>query len=318
LYSGPYEVLQQMKNDVECRHLSLGSIKTFYVERLKLFRGTLPEARALAATDADQHTIDCFVAYRGDPLTRTTMYFLVRFGDQEEIWLPWSYDLFKSVAYEDYCSSVPCLRPLVYTAKQASTWCTQLRRTDITMVSPDVTVFVDLRAFGAHWYQTLPLQDLHTSLYYVECTYTRWLKPQRLLELRVPVFDLLRPVDHPFVVMYGSQLSPPDRGILVTPLLLTQHPEIRPTTIKASSLSEFQHLVGQHFRDDEDNRIYVVTRVAIANHDYIVAYVRLFTTRGRPSKELSTPIHAADVAKLVLAYSQEKAGGGREGTVAPR
>ena len=318
LYSGPYEVLGQYKNDVECRHLALGAVKKYYVERLKLFRGTLADARALAATDAEQYTVDRFLAYRGDPLTRTTMYFLVRFGDQEEIWLPWSYDLFNTVAYEEYCSSIPCLRPLVHTAKEASAWCARLRRTDITSVSPNTTVYVDLRAFGSHWYQTLQLPDLHTSVYYVECVYSRWLKPQRLLELHVPVFDLLRPVDHPFIVMYGSLLVPPQQGTLVTPLLLAQHPDVRPTSIKASPLSEFKHLVGQHFRDDEDRRIYVVTRVVVSDNDYIVAYVRLYTTRGRPSKELSTPIHAADVAKLVAAYTQEKAGGGREGTVAPR
>jgi hypothetical protein len=77
-------------------------------------------------------------------------------------------------------------------------------------------------------------------------------------------------------------------------------------------------LVGQAFRDDEDRRVYVVTRVVVGQHDYIVAYVRPTTTKGRPGKELAAPIHAADVAKLVLDYSQEKVEGGRGGTVATR
>ena len=316
LYSGPYEVLKQEKNDVECRHLSLGSIKKLYVERLKLFRGSRDEARALASTDADQHVVECFLAYRGDPLTRTTMYFLVRFGDKEEIWLPWSYDLFNSVPYEEYCSSIPCLRPLVHTAKEANAWCSRLRRTDITSVGPDTTVFIDLRAFGAHWYQTLSLPDLHTSCFYVEAKYLRWLKPNRLLELHVPVFNITRPADHVFVTMYGAQLEPPS-GTLVTPLMLSQHPDLRPVAIQGSRLSDFKHLVGQHFRDDEDKRIYVVTRVVVGHNDYIVAYVRPHTTRGRPSKEVPTPLHAADVAKLVLDYSRPEEEGG-EGTVATR
>ena len=156
--------------------------------------------------------------------------------------------------YEDYCSSIPCLRPLIRTAKSASTWCSQLRRTDIESVSPGTSIFLDLRAFGAHWYQTLSLPNLHTHCYYVEASYTRWVKPQRTLELHVPVFDMSRHVDHVFVVMYGSQLSPP-AGTLVTPSLLTQHPDVRPVAVKSSSLSEFQYLVGQEYRDDEDHRV---------------------------------------------------------------
>jgi hypothetical protein len=36
-YKGPYEVLRQVKDEVEVRHLALGSIQWLLVERLKIF-----------------------------------------------------------------------------------------------------------------------------------------------------------------------------------------------------------------------------------------------------------------------------------------
>ena len=39
-YTGPYEVIQQRKNDVECRHLVLGNIKVFHVTQLKVITGS--------------------------------------------------------------------------------------------------------------------------------------------------------------------------------------------------------------------------------------------------------------------------------------
>ncbi len=298
---------------MECRHLSLGAVKTFYVERLKLFRGSREDALRLASSDANQYEVDRFLAFRGDPLTRTTVHFLVRFGDGEELWLPWSLDLFNTVQYEEYCSGIPCLRPLVHSAKESLAWCARLRKTDITAISPETVVFLDLRAFGAHWYQTLPLPDLHTHTYCVEAVYARWVRGKRLVELRVPLFDLLKEVDHVFVALYGSATSLPTGATLLNPLLVAKYPEVRPTTIKASPLSSFKHLVGKSFRDDEDGRVYVVTRVVIDKNDYIVAYVRPLTARGRPSKELEAPIHAADVAKLVAEFTQKE--GGEGGTV---
>ena len=34
-YTGPYEVIQQLKNDVECRHVVMGNIKVLHVTRRK-------------------------------------------------------------------------------------------------------------------------------------------------------------------------------------------------------------------------------------------------------------------------------------------
>jgi hypothetical protein len=55
IYLGPYEVIRQVKNDVEVRDLVRGNIKVFHVERLKIFHGSKEEAFRLAKIDTDHH-----------------------------------------------------------------------------------------------------------------------------------------------------------------------------------------------------------------------------------------------------------------------
>jgi hypothetical protein len=72
-YKGPYEVLRQVKDEVEERHLALGFIKLLLVERLKIFVGSKDDAFKLAMEDANQFLVDCITAWKGNPALRTEM-----------------------------------------------------------------------------------------------------------------------------------------------------------------------------------------------------------------------------------------------------
>jgi hypothetical protein len=61
-FLGPYEVLSQTKNDVQCRHLCMGNVAVFHVTRLKLFAGSRDEAYKLPLMDADQHQFNRILA----------------------------------------------------------------------------------------------------------------------------------------------------------------------------------------------------------------------------------------------------------------
>jgi hypothetical protein len=87
-FLGPFEVVIQNKNDVQCRDLVKGSIKIFHVEDLKIFHGTKQQAIEAARTDGDQELVSKFLAYRGDPKVRTTVEFEVLFADGDIMWLP--------------------------------------------------------------------------------------------------------------------------------------------------------------------------------------------------------------------------------------
>jgi hypothetical protein len=64
-YKGPYELLRHVKDEVECRHLALGSFKQLLVERLKIIVDRKDDAFKLAMEDADQFFVNRITAWKG-------------------------------------------------------------------------------------------------------------------------------------------------------------------------------------------------------------------------------------------------------------
>ena len=56
-YSGPYTVSRQVKNDVYCKHVNLGTEHTFHISRLRPFFGSLDDALRVAQLDKNQFLI---------------------------------------------------------------------------------------------------------------------------------------------------------------------------------------------------------------------------------------------------------------------
>ena len=100
----------------------------------------------------DQYIIDALIAYRGDPLIRTSLSFYIRFMDGTLQWVSWSKDLFDTVPYENYCRAIPQLFPIVVLHKEALQLMKILNRTPITVVESGQTAYLDIRAIGAGWY----------------------------------------------------------------------------------------------------------------------------------------------------------------------
>jgi hypothetical protein len=232
-YVGPYSVIQQHKNDVTAKHIILGHIKYFHVTRLKIFHGTLEEAKAVAMLDCNQYLIDKILAYAGDPLLRSSVDFHVRFADGTLLWLPYSNDISTTTAFEDFCRSNPACYMLLFDASTAKKLAAELNRSPIVEVQPGTSAFVDIRSYGAGWYATLPLPDLHSCTYVVEYKFTAW-KNNRHLKIiaHCPVFNEDWTLDHLFIKMYAHRttLDPADSSVrLVDATLLAQYPELLPT-----------------------------------------------------------------------------------------
>lgn len=189
IYLGPFSVLSHVKNDVELRHLSTGVLSTAYIEDLTAFFGTLEDAKRLAALDADQFTISSLKAYRGDPLLRSSMSFLVLFEDGDELWLPWSTDLSNAVPFDTYCRTRNELAPLLLSAELSKQWLQELKREPITSVNPSTSVLTDLRAFGADWYASLHLPNADTLTYVISAKYGPLSVNKRSIQLKVPMLD---------------------------------------------------------------------------------------------------------------------------------
>jgi hypothetical protein len=226
-FVGPFEVLEQYKNDVECRHVLHGNIQKFHVSRLKLFHGNKETAKEVAQLDQDQHTIKAIHSHRGDPALRSTMMFKVEFEDGDIRMLPWSKDLFDSLPYESYCRNHPELTSLLYTVELAKSFERDLSKTPITAVKPGDECFVDLRYLGHLWYdEQVPFEDREETYYLLHGRYYTWEnKTHTKISIKFSVLKQVYVVDNIFVQRYGYRRVFPENGAkLVDETLVKQYP----------------------------------------------------------------------------------------------
>jgi hypothetical protein len=228
-FEGPYEVLIQKKNDVDARHVNLGVTKSFYVEDLKIFHGSKEEAQKAALHDQDQYEVDQLLAYRGDPHTRTTMQFLVRFKDQSEVWLSWSDDLFNTVQYEEFCRSKPELFQLIYRANLAKAQAADINKTPIDPGWVNQTVYVDIRSYGASWYEEINLPNKDFGVYVVPFYYEKLERRNFRIVAFCEIFNERFSLDHLFVKEYGSNtVYDQTRMTLINSEFILKFPQVAP------------------------------------------------------------------------------------------
>lgn len=227
-YKGPYEVLRQHKDEVECRHLCMGFIKVLLVERLKRYIGNYEDAYRLALEDADQFNIERITAWRGDPGTRTTMEFEVLFSDGEVVWKPFDQDLFNSIPYETYCNENSEVYLLKFTVAQARKEAAHINSLPITKVTPGDIVYLDIRYFNTYLYDTkFDLPDKYHLRYVVKLQYTRWIgQHHKKIDAYIEVFNEEYRFNNLFVHMFGHHSRLQDNMIEVTSIFLQEHPFI--------------------------------------------------------------------------------------------
>lgn len=228
-FSGPFEVLSQIKNDVECRHLCMKTVHKFHVERLKLYVGTRADAERVAQVDHDQYEVAEILYYRGNPMLRQSMEFFIRFADGDERWVTWSKDLFDTTHYEHYCKSVPALFPLIYHRADAARRIAEINAQPITEVEPQQRFFLDLRQRGgATWYSKIGLPQAEQLTYMLPCIYTRWVgKNNRKIKVECALTNEAFDFDHYTVIAYGTcMVLDTTRMVLIDKALCKKYPKI--------------------------------------------------------------------------------------------
>jgi len=228
-FLGPYRVIQQRKNDVECKHVVMGTIKWFHVTRLKKFHGTEKDAYQAALLDADQHVVRRILRWKGDPMKRTYMEFKVEFEDGDIIWLPYSKDLDESIQFGSYIESTPMLFPLRFKASMVARQIASIRREPITLVKPNDVVYVELRcAFGLDWYSTLDIANQYDAIYVVAVQYIKWRdKSHKFIQPKVLVLDeVMRDWDNYDVYSFGQNREFSSDMTLVDEAFVVRYPDI--------------------------------------------------------------------------------------------
>ena len=238
-FIGPYAVISQYKNDVTCKHVIMGDIKVLHVSRLKIFTGSLEEAKQIAMLDNDQYVIDKFIAYRGDPETRTTMEFEIKFQDGSIVWQVYSKDISETLQFEDYCRSLPQLHLLLYSAEEAMKLKRKWNSSNITDVKPGDEVFVDLRCYNSAWYETLQLPDMHHITYVVLYVYKNFSskKDTKRINVYCPTFRETFLVKNDFIKMYGSNRNLIPNGediVLIDEAFIKKYPQVLPSSSSKS------------------------------------------------------------------------------------
>jgi hypothetical protein len=230
-FKGPYVVILQNKNDVQCKHLVQLTVHNFHVEKLKRFIGSQQEAFDAALEDHQQYLVDRILAYAGDPMTRTKMQFLVKFSDGEELWLPYSADLVNTEAYQLYITQHKPLRILQSSVAEFQNRIKQMNNSSIRDVKPGSEVFVDLRCYGWGWYDSLDLPDKHLLTYVVKYIYRQYIgRKQNKIQVYCPVFKETFTVNNQFVMMYGSDfVFDPATMVLIDDAFVASHPALLPS-----------------------------------------------------------------------------------------
>ena len=211
---GPYQVVKQYRNDVRLRNLVTNVEKEFHVDRLSAYSGTPERALRMAMLDTDQHFLERFIGYRGNPQVRQTVEFLVEFTDGTLVWKPFDADIVHTVQCEQYCRSLPELRPLLFTAKEFSAWSVAQRKifTSTHHAKGDV-VYVDIRAralFAHEWYNALVMEDKDVKFRFARMriggTVTRRGSARNTrCELIDDVYKRVHIVDSVFLHLYGTR-----------------------------------------------------------------------------------------------------------------
>ena len=226
-FLGPFEVISQNKNDVTTRNLVYGNVRDYHVERLKPFFGSREDAVDLAKRDTDQFDVDCIIAYKGDPETRTTMEFFVSFKSGDSVWLPYSQDIFQMVQFEEFCNNTPGLYFLQYSHAVAETRKKLVNKQPITSLQPGETIYVDIRTWGEVWYQTLGLPDMFNTRYVDKWEITGWKKEPLSLFGRSLTYGQFYILNHAGVLKWGRWRELEDGMIVLTAEMLELYPLLR-------------------------------------------------------------------------------------------
>ena len=145
------------------------------------FFGTEEAAYEMAKLEKNQYSIISINYYTGNPFLRSGMVFNITFDDGT-VNLAFNQDLYDSQQMETYINATPALYPLRFTAREARTKVSNLKKLSITQVHQGSTVFLHLRFFNFMaytWYDEVGFEDLSKD-YFVPIKISTFISKRQL------------------------------------------------------------------------------------------------------------------------------------------
>jgi hypothetical protein len=225
---GPYEVIIHPlgSNHVKVKSLHNSAEFTFDCKDLKIFAGSPEDAKAMARIDKQQHVLTAVIGHTGDVRVRTQMEFRMVFEDGDRTWQLYNRDISTTAAFAAYCDTSRELQLLHLTTVQALAQQTTHRNQPILARLVGTQCYINLRYWGAPWYDQLTLLPQHlTKAYYVLAEYGQLEgRGDKVIQLDIPIYKLHYKVKSEFVYYHGYRTElPEDSELISNPELLTQY-----------------------------------------------------------------------------------------------
>ena len=193
----------------------------------------LSEAKRLARIDTQQFMVTRIAGYRGDPQLRTTMEYLVVYDDGDERWRPHTEDITLTEAWKEYVAAVPRLTGLAMTAEEQRKRITNVNKKKIVfgrdeILNKDTIVYMDMRAWGAEWYSQLPLPNLHTITYVVQCNFTGITKKGYKIDLQCQLLTGKKKFEMPHIFLLDECIwtLDPSKHVVVDLAFIQKYPQV--------------------------------------------------------------------------------------------
>jgi hypothetical protein len=224
-YVGPFEVLEQVNNDVKCRHVVLETEPILHVSRLKPFFGSLDDAVRVAKYDKDQRAIVEIQWYTGNPHLRTSMQFGVLWEDGFQA-RDYDADLANSQPFKTFVESRKELFPLRFSVKESKQKIKEVRRQAVSTVTTGSKGYISLRYFDGTdrgWYDSLNL-PMKVKTYVAPFTCEKVTAGRAVIS--IPLFDMIIKIDNYDIISHVYDQWNPDTMVLVEPGMRALHPNI--------------------------------------------------------------------------------------------
>ena len=175
-FLGPYKVIAQNKNDIDCEHVVTLERKVLHVSRVKPFFGSEEDAYRIGKIDRNQFSVISINYFTGNAHVRNSLAFNVTFEGDDIVMLPYSPDLAAVDKFQSYINEKPWLMPLRRTAELSKKFVTHQNRSPILAVIPNQQCLLHLRYYdktNLSWYDELKLPDPHKE-YFVIINLKSW------------------------------------------------------------------------------------------------------------------------------------------------
>ena len=174
-----------------------------------------------------QYVVDEVITWKGNPESRLYMSFLVRFLDGDEVWLPYSKDLYDTEQFIAFCDKWAPLVPLRFFRKEWLTFCRVEDAKPIKLLRPNMSCYVDQRAWGSEWFIWCDLPDWQQTLYVVKCDALRYdNSTSTRLVLKADIFDQTFIWKNSDVIRYGNYKTLSSSMKLVDEALVVKYPKL--------------------------------------------------------------------------------------------